>query len=77
MTQTNSVEKMPTKTSCEVGEVMLYFLPVLTPVIYKAIDKIVSIAHDAMEHGYELSVKVGAVNVSLTKPANTHQERFQ
>lgn len=46
---------------------ILFLLPVLTPIISLAIDKITNFTHDIMEHGYEINVKTGAVNISLTK----------
>lgn len=46
----------------------LYLLPFIAPpIIYKTIDQLANFAHDAMEHGYDIKVKVGPVDIALTK----------
>jgi hypothetical protein len=48
------------------GEAVLYLL-FFIPIICMAIDKFPNIAHDAMEHGYDIKVKAGPVDIALTK----------
>lgn len=51
-----------------IGVAILYLsLPVIAPIIYKVIDKLMNFAHDAMEHNYDIKVKVGPVDIALTK----------
>ncbi len=47
--------------------VLYLSLPVIAPVIYKVIDKLANFAHDAMEHSYDIKVKVGPVDIALKK----------
>lgn len=49
------------------GETILYLVPIFAPVIYKIIDKIMEFAHDAMEHKYDIRIKAGPVDFELTK----------
>lgn len=70
MNSKNSITKIDTDISAlnvSIGEAVLYMLPFTAPIIYKAIDKIANFAHDAMEHGYDIKVKVGPVDIELTK----------
>lgn len=48
-------------------EAVLYLLPFIAPIIYNTIDKLAKIAHYAMEHGYDIKVKAGPVDIALTK----------
>ena len=70
MNSKNSITKIDTDIfalNVSIGEAVLYMLPFTAPIIYKAIDKIANFAHDAMEHGYDIKVKVGTVDIELTK----------
>lgn len=70
MNSENSIRKIDTNISdlnVSVAETVLYFLPFIAPMIFKAIDKIANFAHDAMEHGYDIKVKAGPVDIALTK----------
>jgi hypothetical protein len=49
------------------GVVVLFLLPFIDPIINKTIDKLANFAHDAMEHDYDIKVKVGPVDIELTK----------
>ena len=70
MNSENFIRKVDTDISdsnVSIGEAVLYLLPFIAPIIYKAIDKIANFAHDVMEHGYDIKVKVGPVDIELTK----------
>lgn len=70
MNSENSVKKIDssiTDPNVRIGVVVLCLSPFIAPIIYKVIDKIASFAHDAMEHGYEIRVKAGPVDIALTK----------
>jgi hypothetical protein len=70
MNSENSITKINSDISApsaSIGEAAFYLLPFIAPIIYKAIDKIANFAHDAMEHGYDIKVKVGPVDIALTK----------
>jgi len=56
-----------TDPNVRIGVVVLCLSPFIAPIIYKVIDKIATFAHDAMEHGYDIKVKAGAVDITLTK----------
>lgn len=50
------------------SEAVYYLLPIIAQIIiYVAIEKLPIIAHDAMEHGYDIKVKAGSVDIALTK----------
>ena len=69
MNSENSIRKIYTDiTDPNVGkgEAVLCLL-CLTTIIFMAIDKFPNIAHDAMEHRYDINVKVGPVDIALTK----------
>jgi hypothetical protein len=70
MNSENSIRKIDTDISdpnASIGEAVLYLLPFIAPIIYKVIDKLANFAHDAMEHSYDIKVKVGPVDIALTK----------
>ena len=70
MNSKNSIRKFDTNvTDSNVGisETVLYLLPFIAPILYTVIDKIANFAHDAMEHGYNIKIKVGPVDIALTK----------
>lgn len=70
MNSENSIRKIDKDISdpnVSIGEAVLYLLPFIAPIIYRAIDKIANFAHDAMEHGYDIKVKAGQVDIALTK----------
>lgn len=48
-------------------EAALYLIPFIAPIIYNTIDQLANFAHDAMEHGYDIKVKAGPVDIALTK----------
>lgn len=56
-----------TDPNVRIGVVVLFLSPFIAPIIYKVIDKIANFAHDAMEHGYDIKVKAGPVDIALTK----------
>ncbi len=70
MNSENSIRKICTNITDSnlcVGITILYLLPYISPIIITAIDKIADIAHDAIEHGYDLNFKAGLVDIALTK----------
>ena len=70
MNSENPIRKIDTNfpdSNGGMGQAVLYLLPFIAPIIYKAIDKIGDFAHDAMEHRYDIKVKVGPVDIALTK----------
>ncbi|MBI9050399.1 MAG: hypothetical protein JEZ00_13340 [Anaerolineaceae bacterium] len=48
-------------------DAVLYLFPFIVPIIYKAIDKLEDFTHDAMEHRYDIKVKVGPIDIAITK----------
>lgn len=70
MNSESSIRKFDTDISdpnVSISEAVLYLLPFIAPIIYKVIDKIANFANDAMEHGYDIKVKAGPVDIALTK----------
>lgn len=70
MNSQNSIRKINTDISnpnVSIGAAVLCLLPFIAPIIYKVIDKIANFAHDAMEHGYDIKVKAGPVDIALIK----------
>ena len=71
MSSENSIRKIYTDIigpNVGKGEAIYYLMPIITQIIiYVAIDKLPIIAHDAMEHGYDIKVKAGPVDIALTK----------
>ncbi|HOZ37958.1 MAG TPA: hypothetical protein PLH64_04325 [Anaerolineaceae bacterium] len=45
----------------------IILLPIITPIVCEVIEKLMSLAHDAMEHQYDIKVKVGPVDILLSK----------
>ena len=49
------------------GAAVLYLSPFIALFISMAIDKIVNVTQDAIQHGYDIKVKAGQVDIALTK----------
>ncbi len=70
MNSENSIRKIDTDvfdSNVSISEAVFYLLPFIAPIIYTAIDKIANFAHDVMEHGYDIKIKAGPVDIALTK----------
>lgn len=49
------------------GEIILYLLPAIAPIVYCLMNKAVELMGDIMDHGYDLNLKVGPVDLALTR----------
>lgn len=65
--QLNKIVTGISNTNGNMNDTYLYLMPIIVPIVSKAIEEVVNLAHEALKLGYDIKVKAGPVDIAISR----------